>query len=724
MKYFSAFRQNKIHYQNFFLLLIICLLAYWPLTFGIFSVKNDAIHEFLPYRFNIAEAIRNGEMPFWSPYIYLGNPVYGDMQGGAWNPFVWFFSLFGRYTIFTFHFENILYIFLGAAGMYKLTHFLTGHTRTALLIATGYMLSGFMLSGQLIHWLAAAGIIPYVIFYYLSSLKKPSIINGAKTGIALFFLFTTAYPSFFILTGYLLFAHILVIMASRFRTRPFFPVSSMRFIALFLTTAVVFIGLSLPAIVSYLDMLPYYSRGSGTSYQDTLSNSFELRHLITLFFPGVLNTSDMHSATDITSRNVYIGIFPMIILAAFPPKLNRRNSMLLLLAVFSLLFSLGGATPIRKFCYDFIPLMDTFRHPSQIRLFFILALLLLAAPGITKYFDHFTLNKTIRPVTLVFFSSICLITLFTLFDSKIINEIFYSDFLSARDTLKKTISGLSFTGAVAISGCIQIFFTGLFLWSLKKYPDKKKWFPVLWIANLLILAQLALPVSFVSKTSAKEINALIKRYPDGFPVSTLNNSLSSNSADAFNEYDKVSLLFFYNKKIGISRIAYTPSFIDEQGLFLDTRLLYDYVASKPVVYIADSIIQLKDTSTLKNINSCNYAVSDSVFCIKGSCENRNNATITKMSSNRFEIETINISPGVLILTQTYYHHWKAWVDGSPAKILKVNSAFMGIYMNPGNHNVIFKFVPGNTIKAIWVMVSVTLILVILFLFTILRRQKI
>jgi hypothetical protein len=103
MKQLAIFQQNKAHYKKYGLLLVICLLAYWPLTFGVFSVKNDAIHYFLPYRFTISEAIRNGEMPFWSPYIYLGNPIYGDMQSGAWNPVVWFFSLIGRYDISLFH---------------------------------------------------------------------------------------------------------------------------------------------------------------------------------------------------------------------------------------------------------------------------------------------------------------------------------------------------------------------------------------------------------------------------------------------------------------------------------------------------------------------------------------------------------------------------------------------------------------------------------------------
>ena len=206
MRLSNSLQENKVHYKNYLLLLVICLLAYWPLSFGLFSVKNDAIHYFLPYRFNINEAIRNGEFPFWSPYVYLGNPLYGDMQSGAWNPIVWLFSFIGRYDITLFHYENLLYIFLAGVGMYKLTNRLVVHSHTALLIAVSYMLSGFMLSGQLINWLAAAAFLPFVIHYYLQTLRITSFSNAAKTGIALFFLLTAGYPSFFIITGYILLA--------------------------------------------------------------------------------------------------------------------------------------------------------------------------------------------------------------------------------------------------------------------------------------------------------------------------------------------------------------------------------------------------------------------------------------------------------------------------------------------------------------------------------------
>ena len=201
---FNFLQQHKDHYKNYFLLLVLCLLTFWPLTFGIFSVKNDAIHYFLPFRFQISEAIQNGEWSFWSPYVYLGYPIHGDMQSGAWNPVVWLISVFTRYDVTVFHFETMFYIFLAGVGMYKLINQLYRHSQTALLIAASYMLSGFMVNGQLINWLAAAAFLPFVIHYYLIASRELTLMAAIKTGIALFFLFTAGYPSFFIITGYIL----------------------------------------------------------------------------------------------------------------------------------------------------------------------------------------------------------------------------------------------------------------------------------------------------------------------------------------------------------------------------------------------------------------------------------------------------------------------------------------------------------------------------------------
>ncbi|MBI5858466.1 MAG: YfhO family protein [Sphingobacteriales bacterium] len=723
MRLLVNFQQNKIHYRNYLWLLVICLLAYWPLTFGVFSVKNDAIHYFLPYRFSISEAIRNGEWPFWSPYIYLGNPVYGDMQSGAWNPIVWFFSLIGRYDITLFHYENLLYIFLGGVGMYKLTHRLVQNQQTSFLIAASYMLSGFMLSGQLINWLAAAAFFPFVIHYYLKTLSSNSYGDSIKSGVALFFLFTAGYPSFFITTIYILLFLFFLKLTDQLRNKGELKKSWKIFSFQHLLIILIFAGLSLPAIISYIDLLPYYQRGSGTTYANAVHNSFEWQHLVSFVFPSSIKANDIISSTDVTCRNVYLGIFSLIILSAAPPKLNRRNILLLLLALFAFLFSLGDATPIRKICYSFLPLMDSFRHPSQMRLFFIIAVLLLVAPGLKAMMENKIPVQRIRSVTWLASGTILTITVLAALDSDILSQFSGLGLSQTGDKFKNLIENISFADTVFVNGLIQLAFILLFLLWIIKYPGRKKGFFFLWLANLIIMAQLVLPLTFVGQTAAKEINTIIHTSPKGFPADGLEKTIGENSKDATDHFDKIALTFFYNKKIGLSRISYSPSFLDEQHQLFGGNAVYNYILSKPAVYLSDSILQLKDTALLINASDCSYFIAESPISINGNCLADKNASVKKMSANHFEISAQTNTACFLVLTQSYHHYWEAWLDGKKEKIYKVNTAFMGIPLTTGNHTIIFRFVPANTIKATRVMVAAMALLLIATLVSLYKKRR-
>ena len=727
MRVFSSLEQNKVKYKNYLLLLGITLLAYWPLTFGIFSVKNDAIHYFLPYRFQISETLRNGEWPLWNPYIYLGYPVQGDMQSGAWNPIVWVFSFISRYDLTLFHFENLLYIFLGGIGMYKLTNRLVSHSNTALLIAVSYMLSGFMLGGQLINWLAAAAFLPFVIHYYLQTIQYGSYSYAIKTGIAFYLLFIAGYPSFVIITGYILLFLFIITVINRTRNKESDSIKWKHFILQHFLILLIFAGLSLPAIVSYAELLPYYQRGSGTSYQSSITNSFEWKHLLSLVFPTTISANDVSTSTDLTCRNIYSGIFTLIFLTTFPPKLNRRNILLISLALFAFLFSLGDATPFQQICYNLLPGMNTFRHPSQMRLFLILSILLLSAPGLKKLLStqlHKIELDNLKKITWAVTGIIMLVTIIALTQSSILKNIFVLNFSQFRIALKSVLDSISLSDAVVISGFVQLFFLVIFLILLRKSIFPKKLFCCLWIFNMFIMAQFVLPITFVSKTSPKEINAFIHAAPKGFPVSGLENAIADNSSDALNYFDKIALSYFYNKKIGISHVTNSPSFLAEQADFIDNNFLYRYVSSMPVAYFADSLIQIKDSTVLNYNIGCRYAFTDIENDIDGSCSSDNKVSIKKLSANSFEMETQNLTNGFLALTQNYHHNWLAIIDGKKTIIHKTNMSFMGINIPAGKHTIVFRFVPGNTIKAIWVMLTTLLLLIMVWIVSLFRQKGI
>ena len=81
------------------------------------------------------------------------------------------------------------------------------------------------------------------------------------------------------------------------------------------------------------------------------------------------------------------------------------------------------------------------------------------------------------------------------------------------------------------------------------------------------------------------------------------------------------------------------------------------------------------------------------------------ATITQYDADALSIETEAVSNGLLVLTDTYYPGWRAWVDGAEQPIWRTNYLFRGIMLTTGRHTIEFRYEPlsfrlGLTIAAV------------------------
>lgn len=70
--------------------------------------------------------------------------------------------------------------------------------------------------------------------------------------------------------------------------------------------------------------------------------------------------------------------------------------------------------------------------------------------------------------------------------------------------------------------------------------------------------------------------------------------------------------------------------------------------------------------------------------------------IVDYKSKRIELETDAKAPSVLLLTERFNPKWRVEVDGKPATLLRCNFIERGVYLEPGKHQVVFRFVPSMT----------------------------
>ena len=65
------------------------------------------------------------------------------------------------------------------------------------------------------------------------------------------------------------------------------------------------------------------------------------------------------------------------------------------------------------------------------------------------------------------------------------------------------------------------------------------------------------------------------------------------------------------------------------------------------------------------------------------------ATVSSLHFDRQQVDfAITASePTLAVLSQTYYHWWRAYVDGQPAPLLQANYAFQAVSVPAGRHQV-------------------------------------
>jgi len=69
--------------------------------------------------------------------------------------------------------------------------------------------------------------------------------------------------------------------------------------------------------------------------------------------------------------------------------------------------------------------------------------------------------------------------------------------------------------------------------------------------------------------------------------------------------------------------------------------------------------------------------------------NVTNARITKsrFTARQVETEVSAGAPSLVVLSQTYYHPWKAYIDGQPTQLWRANHSFQAVQVPAGRHAV-------------------------------------
>ena len=154
-------------------LLIVCLVFYWKLTFtNLILARGDMFLYFYPNWNYAAAAIRQGRLPLWNPYLFMGVPFLANSQTGVLYPLN--LALAWLSTTRAINLTIILHVWLAGAGAYIFARRSLELSRwAAWLGAVTFALGGY-LSAQVEHvnQLQALSWLPFLFTFFDLALER------------------------------------------------------------------------------------------------------------------------------------------------------------------------------------------------------------------------------------------------------------------------------------------------------------------------------------------------------------------------------------------------------------------------------------------------------------------------------------------------------------------------------------------------------------------------
>jgi hypothetical protein len=118
----------------------------------------------------------------------------------------------------------------------------------------------------------------------------------------------------------------------------------------------------------------------------------------------------------------------------------------------------------------------------------------------------------------------------------------------------------------------------------------------------------------------------------------------------------------------------------------------------PLVTAGQKPVFLGDAQTLHALTDSNFDGDSVVFLAPETkpLVDVTNQTDARVLNSKFEINSVSIqaqasAPSLVVVAQTYYHDWRASVDGRDVPLLRANYGYQALQIPPGRHNILLVY---------------------------------
>lgn len=389
----------------FFVALAIVPFAI-PLFGGFGALQWDAREVHLTNLIFSSQTWHAGFAPLWTPYLFNGFPQIADMQVAVFYPvnlFLGYFFVFGQRLLFL---QIVFHFALAGFGMFLLVKHVTDSRIGGIFAGIAYMFSGFMI-GHASHvgMQNTAAWLPIVMLLAICTCEKQqwpyAVFTGTAAGIAILAgHFQTAVFMLFVVCSYFVFD-----MTMHWRRERTIAWNKLFLFALIGMTAF---------LISAIQLLPTYeltkqSQRAAIPLSLAQTESLDPQTLHGLLTPNYHNVAygDYSGPWDRTQNYLFLGITTLALAVACLLLARRMKQPLVwflaLCAMVALLYAFGKYGFVHAYFYR-IPLFDKMRAPSNMMIVFDFAVIVLAGIGLAALSKIFPKTKLF---TLVAVAVVC-----------------------------------------------------------------------------------------------------------------------------------------------------------------------------------------------------------------------------------------------------------------------------------------------------------------------------
>lgn len=735
-------------------------------------IGTDQLRFFAPSREFSIEELKKGNIPFWNPYIFSGNPHIADFQSAVFSPVTLLFLALPFWT--SWNIFIVIQPLFAAIGMWLYLGRLSLSRPAKVLGVLSFALSGFVTV-----WVyensvvAVTGIyMPFILWAFERFVEKR---NFGSTLLLILFLVLCVYSGFFQLAFYI-YAFTGVYMLVRFLQNKSLSIRALIFMGIVLVTSLL---LAAPQLVPSIE--GYNLSARTKSSVDYLFDTYLLDplHFLKILTPDLQGSPASYNYFGkgfYHETVLFIGTVPFLVaLFAF---YNFRNRFVLIFSALLLVtLLLAFKSPLTDVLYSQpIPLLSTF-VPSRVIFLSTVALAVLSAFGadmLSKANKRYKI--TVASLFLLIQVLVFGIGFSAVFNTNIIPQ-------QAFDALG--LGGEYFvrnSSALFRNSGLSLFFGVVFLSFLLFIRNKRTLYLVI---LLLSSAQL---IFYYQKYMVKGESEFIYPKFGAFQTIRLNQGFdrtvaigdhiqsnillheriySPEGLDPIFPYEYGVLAYsakFQKFTLDIPRIEVNIS--DQQPQeFLKNDQLQKFLRMTSVKYIlyftkdTEPTVSAEMKLVKEDTNWKLYEVGDRlprVFfadtaTVSSSLEDRVEMTlsperldseivlekqapefsppekddivgIAEYEPKKVTIRSLNSGSRLIFFSDSYYPRWKAYVNGVETEIYRANTAFRAIRVPPGDNFIEFEYDPRAMRYGLNLMIGGLLLLAIIWYSFSIRKQ--